>query len=135
MGLRARAWLTVPLAGVCLLAQLLSAGHLVIVRHEMCLEHGVAVDAGSHEHASTPSPANAPSPSRALVSREGLEAEHGHEHCLAAFERRDRTLLPPSAAVLLAAAPVRSAPALGVAVRAPGVALLLLAPKSSPPSA
>ena len=118
-----------------LAAQLFALGHLLIVQHAICPEHGETIHSGP------------PSDALALPIHEGAAAdpalgsgaplaEHAHDHCLALAHTRGRfALLPASDLIpgsLLVAATL---PSLSAASAAPAVAVLLLAPKTSPPSA
>jgi hypothetical protein len=100
-----------------LAAQLLTLGHLLIVRHTICPEHGEAI------HSSARSETQALPP-----------AEHAHDHCLAQANARERFALLPAADLTigpLLLAPLR--PSLAAVALTPAVSVLLLAPKNSPP--
>ena len=119
-----------------LAAQLLALGHLLIVNHTICPEHGEAIHAGlpskaqalpmTYEHA-TGDPA--------LVAG-APPAEEAHDHCLARANTRERFALLPvldaTPGPLLAGTPLPSRAAVAVM---PSLAVLRLAPKTSPPSA
>jgi hypothetical protein len=126
--------------GLCLLAQLLGLVHLALVRHATCLEHDALVHAEQASQARLAGGPRQDSPARpsATDSAEGLapdSAGHADDHCLAAGCRRldlanlrfDWFLAPTDTQAL---GPARA----GIEPPAP-VALLRLAPKSSPPSA
>jgi hypothetical protein len=106
-------------------APLLSTAHLIAVRHAIC-DHGesieiVEVDGELHRHA-------------APCIRESAPArEHGHDHCSIAARRDVR----PATQHFAAGSPLRQAsplvePRQAVAVQQ--IAILQLAPKSSPPA-
>ncbi len=117
------------LASALVCAQLSSAMHFAFVKHVSCAEHGELVEVGPN----TAAPRAVVTPNKAVHSDESVQ--HGHDHCTITALRRER-FLPASPitittripSVLLAYAPT--------ALRAPppAIALLDLAPKSSPPS-
>jgi hypothetical protein len=123
-------------ASLCLLAQVLGLVHLVLVQHARCLEHDALVHSEPAQAASDRGQAPQPRSTRTIDRRTPGSAAHADDHCLAAgFRRLDLANLRAEAAP--AAAPPR-----GIAAQphpdrleppAP-VALLHLAPKSSPPS-
>ncbi|MBI2895357.1 MAG: hypothetical protein HYY06_17515 [Deltaproteobacteria bacterium] len=124
--------LTIPLASMCLIAQIGSAVHLVMVRHRICPEHGEVVDA-VRQHGLTHGPEWTPSAS--LRSPAAPRGPHEHDHCLFALERREQLCAGGGPVFARIAAPVRAAPppaALALAPRA--IALYVVAPKSSPPA-
>jgi hypothetical protein len=121
---------------VCLLGQVAGVAHLGLVSHVRCLEHDALVHtsasgAGDHHEV-------APTSSRTAVSGVPADIEdHSDDHCLAAgLRNREQGLAPVTTAVAVAAFTVADASAgrLQALVPAPPVALLHLAPKSSPPS-
>lgn len=121
------------IAAFCVFAQLTTAAHLLLVRHTFCAEHGVAVDASR-----TP---RAPDCHSHDDQRDTIGAPHdepgveGHDHCELAVDRSGRIGLPPAAVVQLPLATlvehVREPARLALS---PGAAVLLLAPKTSPPA-
>jgi hypothetical protein len=136
-GARRSVWAraAVPLALACLVLQLASAAHIILSPHSICAEHGDVVE-GAAPHGGA----------RALpVQRSGLlssrappvvVAGHDHDHCLLASHRRDG--LPTSREAVRVPVPLRSSHACAAAqhvlARAP-IDIILVAPKSSPPSA
>jgi hypothetical protein len=119
-----------------LAAQLATLGHLLMVRHTICPEHGEAI------HAASPSEAQALRASpEGLVSGPALgggatPAEHADDHCLARANTRERfALLPIPEAITGPLLATATLPSLSSVAVAPAVAVLLLAPKNSPPSA
>jgi hypothetical protein len=119
-----------------LAAQLFTLGHLLIVRHTICREHGETIHSGSpSETPALPPGRESATGDRALGS--GTPAvEHAHDHCLAQANTRERFALLP-VADLLPGPPLAAArlPSLAAVALTPAVAVLLLAPKNSPPSA
>ncbi len=120
-------------AGLCLMAQLLGLVHLALVQHATCLEHDALVHA---EGGQTPGPAPL---SRTVPWLERLGPEsagHADDHCLAAgFRRLDLANLRADFGVLAGPPPVPIHPGWRDRVEPPApVALLRLAPKSSPPA-
>lgn len=120
------------IAALSLVAQVGSVAHLAVVQHVTCLEHGEQIDVA---------PSGAPVVADAKPVRESrvvaaTDSGHGHDHCpLAAFRRQRAStesqarLLPPATAdprPFILAAHVTPAPS---------IAILALAPKSSPPFA
>jgi hypothetical protein len=123
-------------SALLLAAQLFTLGHLLIERHTICHEHGEAV------HSESPSE----TPALRLI-HEGATggpalgsgapaAEHAHEHCLVQANTRERFAWLPTAdlmpGALFLATPL---PSLATVALPPAVAVLLLAPKNSPPGA
>ncbi|NPD25386.1 hypothetical protein [Corallococcus exiguus] len=129
--------LALPWVLVCVLVYVGSVLHFALVQHTTCLEHGDVMhvsDASSHggplEEALSFDDARV---ARAPVSK---ATPHGGEaHCHHAFLRREAPP-PAESAPVMAAGSTRSSPALAVfRFHAAPVALLRLAPKSSPPRA
>jgi len=121
------------LATVALVGQLTSFAHLVLVRHVTCAEHGELVELG-HERTTAKS-ARQGQPS-AVVSAVSDSDGHGHDHCLIAPMRRDRVAAGTPAS--FDSAHIDAYGTIGVVVAdeiAPPIALILLAPKNSPPLA
>jgi hypothetical protein len=67
-----------------------------------------------------------------VLVRSPDSAAHGHDHCQLAVDRRAQAA-ERACAVVLRAAPDKAAPGLPTAVPGPALALLALAPKTSPP--
>jgi hypothetical protein len=120
---------------ICLLGQAAAFAHLALVRHASCPQHA---DALVHAPAGAARPADLPR-SLPLRAGSGLPAggDHGDDHCLlAAFRRTGLSGPVPERGLVLA--PARSLTACRVVEqpdRPAPVALLRLAPKSSPPIA
>ena len=117
-----------------LAAQLVALGHLLVVRHTICPEHGEAIHSESPSDAQTLGSSHEGAAADSTLGTGTPPAEHAHDHCLALANPRERFALWPAPDVmpgpLLVAATL---PSLATASVAPAVALLLLAPKNSPP--
>jgi hypothetical protein len=128
--------LALGLALFALVGQLSSSAHLLLVRHAVCPEHGELIHAASGEPRRSEH-AKAPDGKLALVqaSADGDEFADAHGHCPIATHRRERGVPSAAAARIEAADSVR---ALYIPTQqqafAFGGALLLLAPKNSPPT-
>jgi hypothetical protein len=126
--------------GLCLMAQLLSLVHLALVRHATCVEHDALVHtepaSDTARLAGSPRQDSSARPSATdLVAPLALDsAGHADDHCLAVGCRRFYLTAGPADWSLAPASACAHSPApAGIAPPAP-VALLRLAPKSSPPS-
>jgi hypothetical protein len=118
-------------AMLALFAQLGSIAHLAVVKHVTCAEHGEMVDV-----ADQPGAVAAHVDSRAAERRfDGAdELAHGHDHCPMAAFRRQRVLARATERPLSLPATATHRFILGArATPARAIALLHLAPKSSPP--
>lgn len=129
--------LALPWVLVCVLVYVGSVLHFALVQHTTCLEHGDVMHV-SEASASEGPPEEEVSFDDARVARAPVAkaSPHGAEaHCHHAFFRREAP--PPAGSPpLMAAISTRSSPALAVfRFHAAPVALLRLAPKSSPPRA
>ena len=120
---------------VCALVFLQVAGlaHFLLVAHEVCPEHGELIHARRGEAGSHDSMLGATG-NDVLDGSEAAASAGGHEHCSVSLHQRSRALevprLGPAEPQVCAALP--SVPS---AVDVPAaVAVLFLAPKSSPPS-
>lgn len=129
---RAR-WLTLGLAALWLTTQLSGIAHLAFVPHVTCVEHGELIDAS----AQPPGVAAGEAVEHDTVAALQVPlAEHAHDHCLLSAMRRgearlNRATLPQGPS----AAPQPSTPLRRQQPLPPAIALLDVAPKSSPPSA
>ena len=119
-----------------LVAHFMALGHLLIGRHTICPEHGEAI------HSESPSDAQAPGSSHEGASADRTlgagapPAAHAHDHCLACTNTRERfALLPALDSMRGVLFVVTTRPSPATVDAAPAVAVLLLAPKNSPPSA
>ncbi|RKI63586.1 hypothetical protein D7X55_19780 [Corallococcus sp. AB049A] len=129
--------MALPWVLVCVLVYVGSVLHFALVQHTTCLEHGDVMhvsDAASHD--GPLEEALSFDDARVAKAPVSTATPHGGEaHCHHAFFRRE---VPPPAgsAPVVAAVSTRSSPALAVfRFHAAPVALLRLAPKSSPPRA
>jgi hypothetical protein len=117
-----------------LAAQLLTLGHLLIVRHTICPEHGEAIHSASPSETQALRPSHEGATNAPALDVGATPAEHAHDHCLAQANTRERFALLPAADLTtgpLLLAPLR--PSLAAVVLTPAVGVLLLAPKTSPP--
>lgn len=120
--------LTALVAWLGVLAHLAGTLHFALISHEICADHGELVHrasaaAGEHRHARGPV---------ATPSSDGDE----HDHCPVAGRRHDHVAVGEAPAVHVAQGPVALAPAgaEGTRVAPSRAALLLTAPKQSPPA-
>jgi len=119
-----------------LAAQLVALGHLLVVRHTICPEHGEAIHSESPGDAQTLGSSHEGAAADSTLGAGTPTAEHAHDHCLACTNTRERFALLPALDSMRGAlfvATTRPSPATVDA--APAVAVFLLAPKNSPPSA
>jgi hypothetical protein len=131
--------LAVTAAVLCLSAQLAGFAHMFFVRHVTCPEHGELLDVSAVDDG--PLAEHVDRQLDSLSSGRGDDVGHQHDHCLvAAIGAQPMAGANPPAVVHDDIAPAFSpAPAATVAaVRGVersrvSIALLLLAPKSSPP--
>lgn len=126
-------WARVAFCCLLVAAQLLTFAHGALVTHRICQEHGEAVHTAVH--GVEPSVSAKSAPGLALEAQPIDAAGHDHEHCLAMAHGRAKPVMPLPAWGGLIDQPAITewsdpAPSLF-----PGVALLSLAPKGSPPVA
>jgi hypothetical protein len=121
------------LAVVALAGQLSSFAHLVLVRHVTCAEHGEMVEVGNEQDL-VATTANEEAP--AAVAATSPADAHGHDHCLIVPMRREHAALGTAgsfdSAHLDAYGTIGHG---GDSLISPPIALILLAPKNSPPVA
>ncbi len=120
------------LALFCIALEFGSLAHMAVVRHEICAEHGEAVDVfhdAAHSHAVAVA-----SKVRTVESRGDADSHEGHDHCQLACNRRNATCVESSSSVPAAIVSIASATSAFVERSTPTIALLDLAPKSSPPA-
>jgi hypothetical protein len=120
----ASAWL----AAALLVAQLGGAAHLALVQHVRCADHDELVEL---PHAGV-ARADAASPPHGRALAPAASARHGHDHCAVSALRCQGHACAPRAAARALASSTELAPPAGRAPP-PAIALLDLAPKSSPP--
>lgn len=130
-----------------ILAQWSSFAHLVLVPHVLCLDHGEFVESSETEAGTSASDPGELPRSAALLPRasgartavvraaRNLDAAHAHEHCWIAAHTRNWLPLPEDELAAWAVLPPESVDggALAPEVRSSAIALLRLAPKTSPP--
>jgi hypothetical protein len=119
----------ISLAALALFGQLAGFAHLVAVDHVRC-EHGELVDVAHH----APAVASHHDPDESFHAASAAETRE-HEHCLLSPMRRDHaTVAPrPSQSSIVACNRHSALATPGSTVPAP-IPLILLAPKSSPPT-
>jgi hypothetical protein len=125
-------YLVAAVASLTLTGQLSTFVHFVAVHHVVCPEHGELVEL---EHGSQAAATEADRSDGTAVRASGQDHHgHGHDHCTMAAELRQRTTPTQLRAVTdIAPEPVRLAPP-AVTPRPAALALLRVAPKSSPPA-
>ena len=115
-------------------AQLVALGHLLVVRHTICPEHGEAIHSESPGEAQTLDSSHESTTAEPALGPTTPSAEHAHDHCLALTNTRERFAPLPAPDVMPGPLPAAAdLPSLGPVGVAPAVAVLLLAPKNSPP--
>lgn len=128
---RATRALALLLVGFAFVGPLASVAHLALVEHVAC-EHGELVHVARRLAPRAPSVAA----SRATPAIAGASAadSHGHDHCLVAPTRRTGFFVHARRALAVCLARARLAHR-RAAILAPPIAILILAPKHSPPAA
>ena len=117
-----------------LAAQLLALSHLLVVRHTICPEHGEAIHSESPSDAQTLGSSHEGAAADPTLGPGAPAAEHAHDHCLALANTRERFVPLPFPDVMPGPLSVAATlPSLATVGVAPAVAVLLLAPKNSPP--
>lgn len=115
-------------AFVAFASQLGSVAHLAFVRHVECADHGEMVEV------STNAPGIDHEDATSAVHQDAAQT-HGHDHCVIATLRRERTKGSSTPAT---AAPLTRTDVGRTLVRAiappPSICILDLAPKNSPPT-
>ncbi|MDB4966915.1 MAG: hypothetical protein JWN44_2604 [Myxococcales bacterium] len=132
-GHRATRGIAALLAVVAVAGQISSFAHLVLVRHVTCAEHGDLVEVG-HERTLVAASSRRQAPT--AIATATLDEIHRHEHCLIAPMRRDR--LAAGTAASRDSAHIDAYGTIGVVVDGgvvPPIAIIILAPKNSPPLA
>ncbi len=115
--------------------QLLGLGHLALERHGVCWEHGTVTEARTSEARALVIPVAMPSPGlhARATSAATLQDADAHHHCPVQASRRHWGAPPAGAALALASAADTGAQLLLAAGHRDDRALLLRAPKQSPP--
>jgi hypothetical protein len=130
----ARRAMALALAVLSVTVHLSSFAHLLVVRHVTCLEHGEIIHAVEAQ-AKTSTRRRGEIGQRSLEVAVTASAAHRHEQCLVWAHRRERANLERASSSLRAEAPPRIALDFdGVDPRPSAAAILLLAPKNSPPA-
>jgi hypothetical protein len=111
-----------------MLSQVAGFAHLAFTRHVTCAEHGDLIEAGEAPAASA---AQDQAHSRLAINGDG--ATHGHDHCLLAPQRRDRTTQSFTRTLVATAELPFMARFVDAVGPPPTIQLILLAPKNSPP--
>lgn len=124
---------SIALAALFVAAQLSSFTHELLVRHVTCPEHGELIHADEATASLPVSSDDAPALAYRATSVE--VSGHGHEHCSVCTARREQLFIAAPSAPLVSAATLKEVVGVerGNCLPAP-VALLRLAPKSSPPA-
>ncbi len=129
----ARRALTGAFVALCVVAQLVTTAHMVLVQHAFCSLDGEAVDAPRSARPSAPCAHSQDVDSLGTAHDE--PAIDAHNHCELAVDRSSRLALAPALAVVVqASALVESVPAPVSVNLAPGAGVLHFAPKTSPPA-
>ena len=126
--------LATALAFVAIVGQLSSFAHLGLVRHVTCAEHGELIEVGHNQPRAAMAPAA--EQATAVLTASSSSDTHGHDHCLLAPMRRDRAML--GTPTVLDSTHVGAYGTIGrfpVSEVPPAIAVILLAPKNSPPIA
>lgn len=124
------------ISALLLSAQLLALGHLLIVRHTICPEHGEMIHSGPPGAVQAMRPTREGAAVDPALDGGAVPSEHAHDHCLALANPRERFAMLPALDLMPGSLLVpTTGPTLSYVALAPAVAVLLLAPKNSPPSA
>ena len=121
------------MAVIALAGQLSGFAHLVLVRHVTCAEHGDMIEVGRNR-AIAAKAVHRQAP--VTFADASSEESHGHEHCLIAPMRRDR--IAAGAPASLDQLHVDAYCTIGRIANdeaSPPIAIIVLAPKNSPPLA
>jgi hypothetical protein len=124
------------ISALLLSAQFLALGHLLIVRHTICPEHGEMIHSGPSGAVQAMRPIRAGAAVDPALDGGAVPSEHAHDHCRALANTRERFAMLPALDLMPGSLLVATTgPTLSYVALAPAVAVLLLAPKNSPPSA
>jgi hypothetical protein len=123
--------LALSLAAVVLGGQFAGFAHLAFVEHVTCVEHGELVEVGR-----TAPRVRRLADFQTRISDAGRKtSQAGHEHCVVPMHRRDSASEETRFNFAWTVPPLRSATlTVTASPRGPPIALLLLAPKNSPPT-
>lgn len=123
----------VPLAWICLVAQLSGFAHFFVVQHAICPEHAEVIeihDDGLAQHHAAQNQSN-------TYTTDATQHSGGHiphDHCVLAALQHNQLSTQPSAATTLSQTGQRLPPVPSHTVFTDGIPLYSLAPKNSPPA-
>jgi hypothetical protein len=118
-----------------LAAQLLSLVHMLMVRHSMCPEDGDIIHIERPHAILAARPCDEVFWSRLPVAGSAPQAEQGHDHCLTCTSASERfALVPPAQKSAIAVKLVTPLAPIWVANLGAPIAVIVLAPKNSPPA-
>ena len=118
---------------LCVVAQLVTSTHMVLVRHALCSLDGEAVDAP--RSARPPTPCAHARDVDSFGNAHDEPAVDAHNHCELALDRSSRLGLAPAVAVVIGVALFgEGAPELESTELPSGAGVLYFAPKTSPPA-
>lgn len=118
----------------CLVLQLSSVAHFLIVRHEACAEHGEIAHVGTVDLPRLAGQSLRSEVLAKVVEVRGGHSGGGHEHCPLVSDRAGQTVLVPNSVQNIAELRLSGSgrPHTTAVCLSPN-ALQLLAPKTSPP--
>ena len=118
----------------CVAAQLAATAHLLTETHQICAEHGEAIHGASGRPHAVEASGRASLPYASLQASRPAGSYQEHTHCAVVSDRRDHAgVHVASGARPLPALPSTHPLRLRIADAPRAIALLALAPKSSPP--
>ena len=124
----------VAVAGLCLAGQFVSFAHQLAVRHVTCLEHGEIIHADAVASGGLNQRSGAADHTSLRIAASSA-AHHRHDPCLIWAQRRERgDVQRPGASIHFEVSSSIAVEPSARTFRATPAALLLLAPKSSPPA-
>jgi len=126
---------SLAIVALCVVAQVSSLAHMLLVQHEACPEHGEITHVGEDASVAHRRIHAQESRSAAIAENSTRSEDHGHDHCAAIGHRREQ-VLPAFFGALVVQATERIAAHVppNTVPRVSSVALYLIAPKSSPPA-
>lgn len=110
--------------------QLAGWAHLASRQHATCSEHGELIEVGDSLQTSVESTRQ----DTARFEASGSEEGHGHDHCLTAAHRHQRTASAAPALAPLAMPSVTAPSSRASDSATTSISLLSIAPKTSPPA-
>lgn len=123
-----RRWLGAIAAAIALLGQLTTTLHMAVVEHATCPEHGETVHVVRRNADRGPS-----SMALGAAHVKAASDESAHEHCAVGLQQRHRLSVSPAQEDRAPQPSALRARAIAGLTRPPAIALLVLAPKNSPP--